>query len=264
MNSLKIALKNTTNTRSLSNLVNKDGKHIKQHLLIRSDALNKLDKEDIACLKNEYNLTRVIDLRCENEAYFKPDVKIKGVRYHTISILPNERLGMSKSGDKERDFNDFIESQKASGFASAKEFMVNIYHDLIKDSFSNAAYKKFLNVLLEPTAGATLWHCSAGKDRAGFATILILYILNFDWDLIVSDYLATNNFYASEVAKMLEVFGKDYEEILWCVFGVYPDYIDVIIETINSEYGSFDNYITNVLGFDEEKKAMLRNYYLEG
>ena len=42
MFSKRIILTGTGNTRTLSNLVNKDGMHIKDNLLIRSDALHSI------------------------------------------------------------------------------------------------------------------------------------------------------------------------------------------------------------------------------
>ena len=55
MFSKRIVLNGTENTRTLSNLVNKDGLHIKDNLLIRSDALHSITLEDEEVLKNEYN-----------------------------------------------------------------------------------------------------------------------------------------------------------------------------------------------------------------
>ena len=46
MYSKKIILSGTKNTRTLSNLVNKDGFSIKENLLIRSDCLDKITELD--------------------------------------------------------------------------------------------------------------------------------------------------------------------------------------------------------------------------
>lgn len=264
MNSMHIKLKNTSNTRTLSHLKNKEGKTIKEHYLLRSDSLNKLDEEDIKVLKEKYKLRRIIDLRSENEIYNKPDVSIPGVEYIENSILPNETLGITKKGNNKDDFNDFVHGLQASGLDSSIEFMRVVYRSIIKSEYANNAYKKFIDILATPVDGATLWHCSAGKDRAGFATILILYILDFNLEDIFEDYLLTNKFYVNDVAKLEKVFGTEYHDILWSVFGVYKEYIDVMLEEINKTYGSFDNYVKDVLAVDSIKKARLKALYLEG
>lgn len=264
MYSKRIILKTTSNTRTLSNLVNREGKHIKRHLLIRSDALWRLDEASAEILKNEYGLSRVIDLRCENECLHKPDILPSGVQYIHNPILPNERLGMTKKGDQKRDIKDFIVAQKESGIVNSMQFMEEIYRDFIRTDFSNLAYRNFLNLLLEPVLGGTLWHCSAGKDRVGFATFLVLYLLDFDMEIIIEDYLATNLFYEDVVRKNMERLGKEYEEILWCVFGVHKEYIDIILEEICKSYQNMENYITNALQFDEEKRNRFKELYLEG
>ena len=122
-----IKLNNTKNTRSLSDLINKDGLSIKKHYLIRSDALNKLSDQDKDVLKNTFHLKRVIDLRCETETKNSPDVKIEGVKLYLNPILPANRVGVTKKGNDEDDFKDFIEAIYASGVSSSMDFMTKVY-----------------------------------------------------------------------------------------------------------------------------------------
>lgn len=262
MYSKRISLKNTLNTRSLSNLVNKNGKSIKKHLLIRSDALHSIDSEDCKVLQETYQLKRIIDLRCENEALARPDQELLGVSYILNPILPNERLGVTRKKDDKHDFKDFIEEVHRQGEKNDLEYMCNIYREIITSDFSNQAYANFLNVLLEDVGGATLWHCSAGKDRAGFATILVLYILEFDVDTILEDFLATNIFYQGRVEELVNYYGEAYRNTLSNVFGVHKRYIEVLFSEMEQRYGSIDAYIENGLGFTKEKSKKLRELYL--
>lgn len=73
MYSKRIVLKNTDNTRSLSDLINRSGKKIKSDLLLRSDALDRIEEDDQRILDQTYHLKRVIDLRTESEAAHHPD-----------------------------------------------------------------------------------------------------------------------------------------------------------------------------------------------
>lgn len=260
---MHIVLNNTVNTRSLSDLVNQDGLHIKKHLLIRSDALNKIDEEDKKVLQEIYHLKRVIDLRCDNEVNHNPDVPMEGVKLHLIPILPSERVGVSKKGNAEEDFHDFIEAIHKSGAKSSIEFMEQVYKEIIVSPFSSHAYHSFLKTLLDDVQGATLWHCSAGKDRAGFATILILYILDFNLEDIIEDYLSTNQFYQDRIEQFVSKYGEAYRETLSVIFGVRREYIDVLFESIKQNYGSLDRYIEQTLHFTKMDKETLKKIYLE-
>ncbi len=258
-----IKLNNTKNTRSLSDLINKDGLSIKKHYLIRSDALNKLSEKDKDILKNTFHLKRVIDLRCETETKNSPDVKIEGVKLYLNPILPANRVGVTKKGNDEDDFKDFIEAIYASGVSSSMDFMTKVYREIVTEDFSNAAYERFLKILLEDIGGATLWHCSAGKDRAGFATILVLYLLDFKMEDIIEDYLSTNLFYQNSIQEFIKLYGQEYSNVLEVVFGVCREYIDALFNEINLHYGNLDNYIYQGLHFTKEDQRKLKEIYLE-
>lgn len=258
----KIDLKNTHNTRSLSYLKNKDGLNIKDNLLIRSDALSKIDAEDINSLVTKYNLKKIIDLRTENEVYNNPDKKIPGVKYIHNSVLPNEIIGITKKEDLKDDFHDFVEKLKKEGIDSSIDYMINVYKNLVEIDYANEAYGKFLNELLNFPGGATLWHCSAGKDRAGFATFLVLYVLDFELDVIFEDYLATNTFYETHVENVSSNYSSEYKEIIWSIFGVQKEYITTVFQVIKSKYGNLEEYLEKALKFDKIKKEKLKKIYL--
>ncbi|MDE6240976.1 MAG: tyrosine-protein phosphatase [Anaeroplasmataceae bacterium] len=260
---MHIKLKNTKNTRSLSDLTNKNGLKIKKHLLIRSDALNKIDASDQNVLRREYHLKRVIDLRCDNEVKNNPDVSMEGVQLILNPILPSERVGVTKKGNDEEDFRDFIEAIHTNGADSSVRFMTKVYQEVVSSEFSKKAYQKFLRILLEDAGGATLWHCSAGKDRAGFATMIILYALDFDMKDIVEDYLSTNQFYQGNIEHFVKECGEGYREVLETIFGVKEEYVEVLLGSIKNIYGSFDAYLEKGLLLTSKDKEKLQSMYLE-
>lgn len=260
---MHIELNNTKNTRSLSDLTNKKGLKIKQHLLIRSDALHRLDEHDKKILIEQYGLKRIIDLRCDNEITSNPDVSMLGVKFVFNPILPSKRVGITKKGNDEEDFKDFIETIYSSGATSSVEFMTKVYKEVVTSEFSTSAYQKFLKELLEDVGGATLWHCSAGKDRAGFATIIVLYALDFDLKDIIEDYLNTNLFYQETIDDFVSEYGEEYREVLETIFGVRKEYVHVLLDSLEEKYGSFDEYLERGLLFSKEDKEKLQAMYLE-
>ena len=58
-----------------------------------------------------------------------------------------------------------------------------------------AHYGAFLSLLLdEDNNGSVLWHCSAGKDRVGLGTALLLSVLGVPRELILEDFAASGIF----------------------------------------------------------------------
>ena len=131
MFSKRIVLNGTENTRTLSNLVNKDGLHIKDNLLIRSDALHSITLEDEEVLKNEYNLKQVFDLRNITESDIKPD-KITNVKIFNLPVLSKETIGVTKKGNDQKDFADFLKAVKEKEEPrGANKFMQNVYTQVV-------------------------------------------------------------------------------------------------------------------------------------
>jgi Protein tyrosine/serine phosphatase len=100
-----------------------------------------------------------------------------------------------------------------------------------------------------------LFHCSAGKDRAGFGAALFLASLGVDRKIIIDDYLLTNKYlkdkYSDIVAQM---------PVLKPLFEVRKEYILAAFEVIDNEYGGIDSYLTNQLGVNLKR---MRELYTE-
>lgn len=256
----KIDLGQTHNTRSLSYLTNKENKRIKDNLIIRSDNLSLLDDDDINTLKNEYKLKHIIDLRTIREASKDPDRSIYDVNYILNSILEDDKIGITKN-DKEETNDSFIMKLQEEGLEKSLLFMDNIYKNLIHSKHAVAAYKKFVEYLVN-LDGTILYHCSAGKDRAGFATFIILASLDFDLDVIFNDYLYTNDCYKNKINAECIRFGEDYRGILECVYGVKREYLATAIAEIEESYKSIDNFLFECLGVTKEIKNKLKEKYL--
>ena len=74
---------------------------------------------------------------------------------------------------------------------------------LVSDDFSVTGLKHFFDILLAQKEGAVLWHCSAGKDRVGTATALLLTALGVEREVIIRDYLLTNGYLEPETEAMV-------------------------------------------------------------
>lgn len=104
-----------------------------------------------------------------------------------------------------------------------------------------------------------LVHCTAGKDRTGFAIAILMAILGVEKDDIYAEYLLSGK-YGYEVERKNEIrdliesqigFSPD-DDILEPIVGVNPEYLDFAFEEINSLYGSVGDYLRVACRVDDE------------
>jgi protein-tyrosine phosphatase len=69
--------------------------------------------------------------------------------------------------------------------------MLDFYKEYVTEN--PETIKKIITEILESDQ-PVLYHCTAGKDRTGITTALILTILKFDKETIYNDYLLSNNY----------------------------------------------------------------------
>ena len=102
-------------------------------------------------------------------------------------------------------------------------------------------------------------HCTAGKDRTGFACALILHALDVPDDLISEDYLLTNRFYRRDPSAS----GDLPEEVRQVLASVEASFLAAAFEAISADYGSLQNYFSEGLHLGATERAELQARYLE-
>ena len=255
----KIPAKELVNTRDLGGLETAEGRKIIPGRLLRSGELYQLCPEDMKLLTDTYNLKLVIDLRTKTEQEHKPDTQLAGVRYISNPILDEDKVGISR----DKSLSDMI-----LGFeGDAEAYMQKCYCDFVMDDFAQREYGLFFEHLSEHQEGAVLWHCSAGKDRVGVATALLLTSLGVPKDIVMADYMCTNSFVGGEVAEMTEKLkakGTKEKTIknIQTMLSVRESYLENVFETICNHYQTVENYFYQALGVTPEQINNLQNQYL--
>lgn len=255
--SKKIVMIGAANTRDLGGIVTKDGASIKKNKLIRSGELADLVPLDKERLVNDFKLTNIVDLRTDSEVASKPDPEIENVK--------NFHYGVMKDSGVTASQEDFYKNlDKVNGV----EYMEKINEELVTDPTARENYKKFFNVLLTSENGSTLWHCTAGKDRAGFATMLVLSALGVDKKSIFEDYLLSNKYRKSENEKTIEQVkeatndNKQAVENITAMMEVRKSYLQTAYDTMEKEYGGVNGYLKKGLGLTNKDISNLKAIYL--
>ena len=267
MENQTLGLEEVENARQLGGYYTKDGRKIKSDLLLRSAKLVKASDEDIKKLTEEYNVGTIIDFRTTDEIAEGPDPIIDGVENKQIRILEENNPNSSSAAMTQIYGNDPVKGT----IELVKNNMVSedMYVTTANSETAKKGFAEFFQVLLNnEDEKAILWHCTGGKDRAGTATVLVLSALGVDDQTILDDFVLTNDFYKEKIEYMGQEAAKqtDDESIVEGVktlTGVSRDFMERMINSLNNEYGSVQNYIIEELGVSEDDIKKLQDMYLE-
>ena len=127
-------------------------------------------------------------------------------------------------------------------------------------------------LLIKNSGQASLFHCSAGKDRTGIAAALILSALDVPRDTIIEDYLLTAQYMDTESAlDMIEDFlgvnSENTEQVerdwLVPIVSVHEDFIGSFFTSLENDYGSVDSYLNKALALSPADIQTMRDLFLE-
>ena len=263
-----LGLAEVENARQLGGYYTEDGRRIKSNMLLRSAKLAKATDEDIKRLTQDYNLGTIVDFRTTDEIADAPDPEIEGVKNEQIRVLDEDNANDSNSAAMTQIYgkdpvSGLIEMVKNGTLSD------DMYVTTIKSETAQKGFSEFFKVLLNnDEEKAVLWHCTGGKDRAGTAAVLVLSALGVDEKTILDDFALTNEFYKGKIEYMGNEAAKQTDdqtiiEGVKTLSGVSRDFMEKMINTLNEEYGSVQNYIVEELGITQDEIVKLQNMYLE-
>lgn len=266
-NEHSIGLYDVQNARDLGGYKTTDGRTVKTGLLIRSGRLSNASKEDIHILKDLYHLNAVVDFRIIRERIDSPDVKIDGVTYYTLPLVDDKSPmvgGVHKrSANNQNPLSYFIDVIKQGHGKS------DMYVKLFKSERFQKGMTSFFQILLNSDGEhSILWHCAAGKDRAGSAAAFTLLALGVDKETVLTDFDLSNIAYNEWIQKRLTQVSRITRdpEILTVVrslSGVNVDYMRNAIDATILDYGSIENYLEVCMNVTKEDIVKLKDMYLE-
>ncbi len=210
----------------------------------RSDHLGGLTRADRATLA-ALGLGKALDFRGASERDAAP-YELPGVEQHSLAIEPmvaqrmHELLGAG---------------QRVSGPVAAG-LMKDLYRALVNDQAPRFA--EFFDHLLHADA-PLVFHCTAGKDRTGFAAALVLLALGVPRPLVMQDYLLTNDVYRRPP------FPRDdaLAEALAVLWRVEQDFLDVALQVVDADHGGVERYLAQRLGLSRAAMDTLARRYLQ-
>ena len=259
----RIALEGQSNFRDLGGYETTDGRTVKWGQLYRSGDLSKLTAEDVGRL-HALGIRLVCDFRTNAEVEQRgKDQLSEGAGGYAIPI--------SAGGEAKKLRALALESSDFSGVGP--ELMLETYRSLALDFAP--AWKSMFARLSDAGNRPAIIHCSGGKDRAGVEAALVLRSLGVPMEAVVEDFLLTNEYRGDSIRKTLagiqqdasEKRGVSAEEIdmsgMESLYLLRPEYLQAAFHAIDEEFGSFDAYLRDALGFDEAALKSWRDSMLE-
>jgi len=246
------SLQGQSNFRDLGGYTTADGHRVKPGLIYRSGELSNLTPSDYRTLSG-LGLRTVYDLRTDSERTAAQTKWAAGPVQTLVSSKPVSPLaGLSSAGGPPLTP------------AYARTVMLAFYRQMPKAYAPE--FSAIFQQLLEDHAPLLL-HCTAGKDRSGLASALILTALGVPRAQVLSDYALSNRYLdladlqrAGVNSAFLIRLPPDVAKVF---LAADPAYLEAALQAIDHQYGSIDAYLEDVLSVGPAQKATLRSLYLK-
>jgi protein-tyrosine phosphatase len=248
-------LEQGSNFRDVGGYTGAGGKTVKWGKIFRSGAMPLLSERDYALLSG-LKIKSIIDLRSLEER-------------EVAATELDDRTGALFIS------NDYSLKPLMRNFGAQNG--ENVYVGMEK--MLKPQYRAIFARLLA-NDGAVMYHCSAGQDRTGLASALVLSALGVDRETILKDYhLSTpsrrlqwempkfdpadypNNPIVQYYAAAAKRPGGAIAEPLYSKSGV--SHLVQFFAYLDREYGGVDSYLQKELNVDQADIAKLRVLYLE-
>jgi protein-tyrosine phosphatase len=220
------------------------GKPLRAGVLWRSNELQLIDED--AHLLATLGIDRVFDLRSSYEVEAHPDVPVPGATWQHVEvggIPPGAGAALADA-------------------AGAVEAMLDVYRRFVTDADARRSFGTLL-AALATSSTPQLFHCTAGKDRTGWAAALVLRVAGVAPEVVEADYLLTNERSADTRTKYLgqvaEHLGADRVATFEPTMVADLAYLRAAVEQAEASYGSVEGYLREGLGLDDDLLAALRS-----
>jgi protein-tyrosine phosphatase len=238
-----LSLQGASNFRDLGGYRGLDGRMVRWRRLFRSDHLGGLTERDKAVLA-ELRMTKALDFRGQAERA-AASYELPGVVQHSLAIEPTvvQRL------------QDLATAGEHLTVPIVSRLMIDLYRSLVNDQ--SHRFAEFFEHLVQADA-PVVFHCTAGKDRTGFAAALVLLALGVPRDVVLQDYLLTNQVF------QLPPPGRHgiSDEAMAVLWRVQQGFLDAALRVVETDHGGVERYLHQRLGLSHAALKVLQTRYL--
>ena len=253
-----VVLEGAPNFRDLGGYATADGRRVRWGQFYRSDDLAALTDADLEKVSG-LGLKLVCDFRSQTEKQAEPD------RLPTVNPPAVVDLAIGAESFMVKDLRERISSGDLEGL-DLRSMMIEGNRQFAT-TFA-PQYAAMFERITQAENRPALVHCTAGKDRAGFASAMILSVLGVPRETVMEDFLLTNHYTQRATERqlmMIKVFSlfRTDTDALRPLFGVEQAYLDAAFEEIDKQFGDFESYRRAALGLDDAEVEAFRAAVLE-
>lgn len=246
------------NFRDLGGHTTRDGRRVRRGRLFRSGHLGHATDEDVKRIA-ELGVRRVFDFRTLADIEVDGADRLPHGADHERLPMPDPtptddlRILITESGPEKME--------ELFGEGRAAAMMERAAAALVRDR--REPYRIFLAELARDGSFPAWFHCSAGKDRAGWAGTLVLLTLGVPEEQVVEQYLLSNRHLEGIRERIPSGRSASWERLLRPFLEVRPEYISASFDAVREDWGTFDRYLHEGLGITEAQRARLCESLLE-
>lgn len=241
-----VPLEGGSNFRDFGGYRAADGAIVRRGLVFRSAHLGGLTDADRAAL-DKLGVRTIVDLRGVNEAAETPHL-IEGLACKVVGAHIEPQLGEQlRAGVENGTLTPFV----------VMDLLTDHYRDYPRRCAPG--FRTLFTTLSDGTHRPLVFHCTAGKDRTGFASALLLTLLGVPWDDVMEDYLRTNELWTGHVGRYPEL---DLDTRAAIVEARRP-YLEAAFAAVREDYGSAEAFAEKALGIDAKARERLKAELLE-
>jgi protein-tyrosine phosphatase len=238
----QLILEGAFNVRELGGLVIHAGQRTSAGQFLRADSLHALSPASQSKLL-EYGLKTVIDLRTSKEILQEPNPFFhhENVRCVHISL-----------------FETIMQNQNTDTMSSLESIYIAAL------DHCQPAIRGVLETLAT-SQSVTLFHCTAGKDRTGIVSALLLANAGVSSEVITQDYSLTEELAKPMLERLLREAVKNgldkesYSQLLTSKAAT----MQATLWYLEARFGSIEGYLKDGLGLEQETLDALRLKMLE-
>ena len=207
-------------------------------VFLRADGLHSLTEKDLRTLV-AYGVRRVVDLRRTAEVERQPDP------FRGHSVIQYFHVPM-------------LDQMNSSGFQGPlPQSMYEIYRSLIDECASDLG--QVMSLLARQREGASLFHCSAGKDRTGVVAMLLLELAGVPDEEIVADYCISEIYMKELFALQKQQAAAAGIQIPDYMLESKPEQMQRTLDHLHQMYGGAEAFLTGPAGCSEADVTFLRD-----
>lgn len=231
-------LEGARNFRDVGGYMTADGRTVRTGVVYRSNKISGLTDADLQRLTG-LGVTLDVDLRNAKERYEEPDRIPAGTRYQVADVVSLE-YGLKFHGNATVTL---LKALAAGLFNGSDNLGQSIAYPFMVDFVgADHAFGDLMRAIAS-NPGAVLFHCSAGKDRTGWGTAILLSLLGVPRATVEYDFMLSNEKLGDPKAVELSWLRAAFDEV-------------------NHLYGSMEAYARQGLGLDDATINALRTRLL--